>query len=244
METNDWLVLNSIIYKIYTTENLTQMRTTLLEQLKMVINYDSADFFLSSAGGQPGLCEPVSFNCVEQRAALYDELDYSRGLLYGGKSMVYRETDIISDEKRMETTYYKKVYKPNNWHFSLQLILARNKEFLGVVTFYRTIGKENFHYDDIFLIDMLKDHLSYRLYQEKRRVEALEERLTISEAVETYHLTKREETILSLLIKGIDHSEICEQLVISLNTLKKHIRNIYRKLGIRNRVQLFKMISC
>jgi len=32
-------------------------------------------------------------------------------------------------------------------------------------------------------------------------------------------------------------------LSISVNTLKKHILNIYRKLGIRNRVQMFKLIK-
>ena len=35
---------------------------------------------------------------------------------------------------------------------------------------------------------------------------------------------------------------ICDELVITPNTLKKHILNIYRKLGIKNRVQLFKMV--
>ena len=35
---------------------------------------------------------------------------------------------------------------------------------------------------------------------------------------------------------------IADELVITPNTLKKHILNIYRKLGIKNRVQLFKMV--
>ena len=44
------------------------------------------------------------------------------------------------------------------------------------------------------------------------------------------------------LMEGKDNSFICDYLAISINTLKKHILNIYRKLGIRNRVQLFKKI--
>lgn len=43
-------------------------------------------------------------------------------------------------------------------------------------------------------------------------------------------------------MQGKENPVICEELTISTNTLKKHILNIYRKLGIRNRVQLFKMI--
>jgi len=241
METNDWLVLNSIIYKIYTTKELDGMRETLLEQLKLVLDFDSADFFLAGEK-ELSLISPVTYNCESVNSALYDELDYSRGIMYSGKSMVYRETDIISDEKRAVTEYYQKVYRPNNWHFSIQMILARDKQFLGVITLYRTIGKDNFQYEDIFLLDMLKDHLSFRLFQEREKNADTMEKVSVRVAVERYQLTKREETILKLLMEGADNVAICEHLVISINTLKKHILNIYRKLGIRNRVQLFKLV--
>ena len=44
LETNDWILLNSIIYKILIMENMTQMRTQLLEQLRMLVDFDSAGF--------------------------------------------------------------------------------------------------------------------------------------------------------------------------------------------------------
>ena len=49
LETNDWLVLNSIIYKIYTTKDFDSMRIQFLEQIKTVVDFDSADFYLSSS---------------------------------------------------------------------------------------------------------------------------------------------------------------------------------------------------
>lgn len=244
LETNDWMVLNSIIYKIYTTDNFNDMRSELLNQLKMLLDFDSADFFLAAKDGSNHLVEPVFFNCSENNSSVFDELDYSRGIMYSsGKSMVYRETDIISDEKRMQTEYYKRVYRPNHWHYSLQLILGKEKEFLGVVTFYRNLGKENFQYNDIFLLDMLKDHLAYRLSRNKQTHGSTQEKMTVSEAAEKFDLTKREQTILKMLMEGKDSNELGEELSISINTLKKHILNIYRKLGVKNRVQLFKMIK-
>lgn len=69
------------------------------------------------------------------------------------------------------------------------------------------------------------------------------EKLTVSQAADTFGLTKRERTILRQLMYGQDNARICEELSISVNTLKKHILNIYRKLGIKNRVQMFKMIK-
>ena len=242
METNDWIILNNIIYKIHTTECFNDMRYELLDQLKMVLDFDSADFYMASTEEGRLLCNPVTYNCDMDLSEMYEDLDYSRGIVASGKMLIYRETDIISDEARVQTDYYKKVYKPNNWHYALQIVIARHKKFLGAITFYRTIGKEDFHYDDIFVLDMLKDHLAYRLEKYKKNGGEEKEKLTVTETVEKYNLTRREDTILRCLMQGKENAVICDELTISTNTLKKHILNIYRKLGIRNRVQLFKMV--
>lgn len=242
LETNDWMVLNRIIYKIYTMEDLNVMRKNFLEQMSLVIDFDSADFYLAGDGEEGGLIAPVTYNCDDERAMKYDETEYGRDIMCGGKSLVYRETDIIPDDMRKSSEYYKKIYVVNNWHYSLHMVICMNKKFLGLITFYRTIGKDDFQYDDIFLLDMLKDHMAYRLCKLADRQTDAGGKLTVSAAVEQYRLTKREETILRLLLAGMDNEKICTQLVISVNTLKKHVLNIYRKLGIRNRVQMFKMI--
>ena len=85
--------------------------------------------------------------------------------------------------------------------------------------------------------------LAYRLEQFYQSGETGMDKLTVSEAVTKYDLTRREHTILKQLMSGADNAEICSELVITPNTLKKHILNIYRKLGIKNRVQLFKMVK-
>ena len=242
LQTNDWLILNSIIYEIYTTTDFDQMRRKFLEQMKMLVDFDSADFYLASSGEEYHLKAPVTYHCDEDLSEVYDSIDYSRGIMYSGKSIVYRETDIISDDMRVKTEYYQKVYKPNNWHYSLQMIMAKEKKFLGVVTMYRNIGKNDFSHDEVFLVDTLKDHMAYRLWQQKQSRMQFGEKLTVSAATEKFGLTKQEHNILHLLMEGKDNSFICDYLSISINTLKKHILNIYRKLGIRNRVQLFKKI--
>lgn len=58
LETNDWLVLNSIIYKIYTTKDFDSMRIQFLEQIKTVVDFDSADFYLSSSNEKENLEQP------------------------------------------------------------------------------------------------------------------------------------------------------------------------------------------
>jgi tetratricopeptide (TPR) repeat protein/DNA-binding CsgD family transcriptional regulator len=55
---------------------------------------------------------------------------------------------------------------------------------------------------------------------------------------EKYGITSREAEIIRLLLEGKDTKRITEDLFISDHTVKNHIHNIYRKLGVRNRIQL------
>lgn len=57
------------------------------------------------------------------------------------------------------------------------------------------------------------------------------------------HLTLRELQILSLVSKQASNQEIADELFLSVSTVKTHLRNIYRKLEVRNRneaVELFR----
>jgi len=53
-----------------------------------------------------------------------------------------------------------------------------------------------------------------------------------------YEISPRECEIISLMIAGKSNREITEALYISPETVKKHVYNIYRKIEIKNRVQL------
>jgi DNA-binding NarL/FixJ family response regulator len=50
-------------------------------------------------------------------------------------------------------------------------------------------------------------------------------------------LTKRENEVLALLAEGQTNREIAKALFISEVTAKVHVRNVLRKLGVRNRTE-------
>ena len=49
------------------------------------------------------------------------------------------------------------------------------------------------------------------------------------------HLSERELEVLRLVASGMSNAEVSRALFVSLATVKKHINNIYRKLGTHNR---------
>jgi LuxR family maltose regulon positive regulatory protein len=50
-------------------------------------------------------------------------------------------------------------------------------------------------------------------------------------------LSERELEVLRLLCAGRSNQEIADELFIALNTVKRHVSNLYGKLGVRRRVQ-------
>jgi DNA-binding CsgD family transcriptional regulator len=56
-------------------------------------------------------------------------------------------------------------------------------------------------------------------------------------------ISERETQIVQLLIEGKTNGEIALALCISQNTVKSHVKNIYRKLEVSNRIQLYRLVG-
>ena len=50
-------------------------------------------------------------------------------------------------------------------------------------------------------------------------------------------LSRREIDVLRLMADGQSNQEIAQTLILAISTIKMHIKHIYGKLGVRNRVQ-------
>jgi DNA-binding NarL/FixJ family response regulator len=51
------------------------------------------------------------------------------------------------------------------------------------------------------------------------------------------HLSRRQRDVLRLVAQGLSNQEIAQELTITVNTVKFHVRTIFRQLGIHNRVE-------
>lgn len=54
-------------------------------------------------------------------------------------------------------------------------------------------------------------------------------------------LTNRETEVLRHLIEGLSYKEIANKMVNSINSIRTHVKNIYKKLQIHSRSELMKM---
>ncbi len=57
------------------------------------------------------------------------------------------------------------------------------------------------------------------------------------EKIKKLGLSGREGDVLILISQGYKNKEIAEKIFVSINTVKTHIKNIYLKLDVRNRIE-------
>ncbi len=60
---------------------------------------------------------------------------------------------------------------------------------------------------------------------------------------EEYDLTEREKEVLQMIAKGYKNTDIADKLFVSENTIKTHIKHIYVKLDVKNRVEALKRVK-
>ena len=61
--------------------------------------------------------------------------------------------------------------------------------------------------------------------------------------VNRYRLSRREADVLDLLARGRDVPYIAEELVISKNTVRSHIKSIFAKTGVHSRQELIDLVE-
>lgn len=76
---------------------------------------------------------------------------------------------------------------------------------------------------------------------ENHKEKSIEEKL--KEVVLKYKLTDRETEILELAYNGLTNPEIGDSLFISKHTAKRHMHNIFEKLGVTTRMEMVHLIN-
>lgn len=81
---------------------------------------------------------------------------------------------------------------------------------------------------------------AYAETEGEEKTKTLDERLEELQGI--FGLTEREKDLVALIYEGHSNAEIAEELFISESTVKTHIYNIFRKMGIKNRMSVMKIV--
>jgi RNA polymerase sigma factor (sigma-70 family) len=56
-------------------------------------------------------------------------------------------------------------------------------------------------------------------------------------------ITSREKEVLQLLSIGLSYEKIAQRMNVSHETIKKHLKNIYRKLKVTNKIEALQKVK-
>ena len=245
MDTNRFMLYNDFLYSLYTEEDEDTRNRDLLAYLRMLIPSSYASLITSDPDADElnftGICcDPASFTAAEERYAKMYQEDQAQWNLRSKVSTVIRESDLFSDEIRLSSKIYQECYRPYRIYDTLQVSIVFQRKYYGVVTLFRTKDEPPFCDDDVSLLKVLVRHLNY-VYSKAfaRSQEQSRNPIDLKKIPDDVHLTPRETQILSLVFQTKSNAQICEDLHITDHTLQKHFQNIYRKLNISSRFELF-----
>jgi len=148
-------------------------------------------------------------------------LEYGREFVHSEKDLILKNVFFIGEEQ----VPLQQLINEAGLRFLNERTLKLNSKLSGTFSFY----SQSFPVQNVtgttenrILIFIVKDDD--------------EKNLVMSQVMML--LTTREREVLDLICLGISNKEIADQLNISLYTLRTHIANIYKKLGVDNKAAL------
>ena len=244
MDTNQFMIYNDLLYSIYSAENEQDLNQDLLSYLRLLIPCSYASLLTSDpnidAPNFTGIyCDPVSFVDAEKKYVSLYQQDQTQWMFHSKSAVVLKESDLLPNERRLQSAIYQNCYQIYNIYDSLQITIVYERKFFGVITLFRTKKDSPFNEEDISLLRSLGRHfnLVYGKFLSDKSSASL--KIGAKKITDEMHLTRRETEILQLIYQTKTNPEICDLLHITDHTLQKHLQNIYRKLNISSRLELF-----
>ena len=93
----------------------------------------------------------------------------------------------------------------------------------------------------IISISLLVFHVFYHFYFSSPISKT--EKTLKEDFIKNFSITKREQEIIVELLNGKSNKELAEALFVSEKTIETHLANIYRKVGVKNRLELFSRLQ-
>ncbi|MCK5811527.1 MAG: helix-turn-helix transcriptional regulator [Clostridiales bacterium] len=136
--------------------------------------------------------------------------------------------------------YFKKIKAPSQnrlvKNFITAFILQAPFTFIDIFLFNNYSVSFRFTHISYFLFALLTIYYIFSKHFISTEKTSIPE--YFNQKISVYDLSEREVDVLNLLLLGKNNKEIAIDLFISVNTVKTHVKNIYHKVHVNNRLSL------
>ena len=222
----EWLELSDCILAINRSTTNESVRFQVLKYVLDIVPFHTAAFFVANANridyGGAVIVQPIGTESLMG--------DFERQIA----AMKANERDCDASRASADGL----TWVVGDFGQSILCEYRDDDGLLGALIMNRLGDQQSFTKRDVFVLKALEPHINHRLKHllETDGVQMLQADMLVEE----YHLTPRELEVVSCAAFGMTQGEIAVKLSISPKTAKKHIENIYRKVGVNNRLSLMR----
>jgi DNA-binding CsgD family transcriptional regulator len=145
-----------------------------------------------------------------------------------------RATDVLAIDELKKTEFFNDFLNKDGLYWGVNLYAWHQGQNLGDMRIWRDKRRDNFTPDELRLLDMLQPAFVTALARAQRSSQP--EALTLNTL--SQRLTTREQDTARLVMLGMTDKEIARALEISTTTVRTHLENAFRKVGVSNRAAL------
>lgn len=250
LDNETWRAVNDSALWIHEQAELDCLQREVLQCIGGIVPHRVSMFDLIELNGQGAVAytHPVSTTMDDTVLATYYRefaaLDYTTWSFDTREVNVYRDLDLVDVERRDATPIYREWMEPQGIYYGCTATLAHAGTPLGTVTLFREREAGDFHPREMRALKEIARHASIALARIAHIGGAQTSAGNAAPAVEAHALAERhdlnprEAEVLGLMLAGRTNREMAAELFISESTVKKHVNAVYRKLGVRNRMEL------
>lgn len=230
---------------LYTSRNVTELIKIFFDKVEEIIPHETAVYFsIDPARQAPSTTGHITKNFLngdelgEKYGSYYYALDPVKELSQtANTNSAVSYTDIMPISKVMNGEYYSDFLKPIGIAYTVGCHISFQGELGYGIGFHRPYGSPDFSDKDKKIFNLLAPHLAHSIHYCELRGK-LNEPLPLVSMLRSSGLSPRESEAASLVVRGLTNHDIADRLCISEQTVKDHLRSVYRKARVKTRSQL------
>lgn len=167
--------------------------------------------------------------------------DYSAWFLEQGDVVAYRDTDIVPLDVMEQSRIFNEWVRPMGMYYVCGAVFRERGVRAGDIALFRREEDGDFSNRELFLLTLVARLVGRWLETERPAPE--QGILDGGRGSDLSTLTERELEVARLACTGMSVRQMSDYLAVSYGTARRHLANIYEKLGINSRVQLIEAVG-
>jgi DNA-binding CsgD family transcriptional regulator len=230
----DYEAALSLVAEAADTSGVQPFELPTIERLLRVIPGTLAGYFEYADGGavfgrpntffvdHPSGCEPLDWGSDTVRETVETWPLQDSRVLVASAGPVLMLSDFLTGSRLRLNPWFAEVMRPNGIEHELKVWLPAPMGVYRGFFLIRTTGERGFRERDRAVLSLVRPHLArIRARWERRHRPSV--------------LTKREAEVLELVAQGLTNAEIAARLVVSRDTVRTHLENVFAKLDVHTR---------